>query len=108
MSSPTSTTARPLPAQSTITDEQQLDAELDRLLGQQFGFSLAEVEQITGDKTTFVYGLINKKEVETYLDGSRRKITRPSLKNYLKRKVLEGRGQGLRRSPGRPRKIASE
>jgi hypothetical protein len=93
---------------SSLTDAQldlELDRQLDQLLGAKFGFSLAEVKEITGNKTTFVYELINKKEVDSYYSGGR-KVTRPSLKDYLKRKVLEGRNQGLRRGgPGRrPRK----
>lgn len=46
--------------------------------------------------TTRLYELINKGEIESYLDGKSRRITKASIHAYIKRKIEESQGRRLK------------
>jgi excisionase family DNA binding protein len=59
--------------------------------------------QMLGYGLTHLYKLLNRGELESYLDGGARRILVTSINAYVTRK-LEAGSKPARRGPGRPRK----
>jgi excisionase family DNA binding protein len=59
--------------------------------------------QMLGYGVTHLYKLLNRNELQSYLDGGARRILVTSINAYVARK-LEASSKPARRGPGRPRK----
>ena len=62
------------------------------------GLSVSDTAKHYGRGTTYVYGLLNQGELESYPDGNRRMVTLESIRRR-DAKLLEARGQKIRQSP---------
>jgi excisionase family DNA binding protein len=59
--------------------------------------------QLLGYGLTHLYKLLNRGELESYLDGGARRVLVSSINSYVARK-LETSSKPARRGPGRPRR----
>jgi hypothetical protein len=86
-----------------ITDTNDVDAELDRLI-RRAGYSPKETGELIGSGVTSVYDDIHAGLLDTYWHHGR-KITGASIKRRIRQKLEAAKDQPLRKGgPGRPKK----